>query len=421
MRTPSVRIILTISVLFILPSAKAEPTAVPGLRSGDGVAGLKQWLALPHHTRPEIAQQSFARVNLSKQDVQWCEELLWQDLMTRLRTERAAEWQAKQITLGERTMRFEYHTFGEAPAGGRSLFISMHGGGGGPARMNDRQWENQKRLYEPREGIYVAPRAPSNDWDLWHQAHIDDFFDRLIANTVALEDVNPNRVYLMGYSAGGDGVYQLAPRMADRFAAASMMAGHPNETSPLGLRNLPFAIFMGGKDAAYDRNKVAARWKEQLAKLQQQDPQGYPHEVTIYPEMGHWMQRKDQVALEWMAGFERNPYPKKIVWKQDDVTHERFYWIGVPKQQQIERTEVIVSRDGQAITIEQADESIKTLIIYLRDDMLDLDKPVTIRWRDQTVFAGIAMRRMATLYQTLQQRMDKHLMFPVRIEVSLTR
>jgi predicted peptidase len=64
-------------------------------------------------------------------------------------------------------------------------------------------------------------------------------------------------IYLLGYSAGGDGVYQLAPRMADRFAAASMMAGHPNDSTPAGLRNLPFALFMGGDDAAHNRNGVA--------------------------------------------------------------------------------------------------------------------------------------------------------------------
>ena len=74
--------------------------------------------------------------------------------------------------------------------------------------------------------------------------------------------LDPNKVYLMGYSAGGDGVYQLAPRMADRFAAAAMMAGHPNETSPLGLRNLPFTIHMGENDTPYKRNKVAAEWKK---------------------------------------------------------------------------------------------------------------------------------------------------------------
>ena len=94
-------------------------------------------------------------------------------------------------------------------------------------------------------------------------------FQRLIENFVVEHGVSPNRVYLMGYSAGGDGVYQLAPRMADRFAAASMMAGHPNNANPLGLRNLPFMIFAGGKDAAYNRNKVAAEWGVKLAKLRE--------------------------------------------------------------------------------------------------------------------------------------------------------
>ena len=81
---------------------------------------------------------------------------------------------------------------------------------------------------------------------------------------------------MLSSSAGGDGVYQLAPRMADRFAAAAMMAGHPNETKPLGLRNLPFAVLMGGDDAAYDRNKKAEEWKQALADLRADDPRATP-------------------------------------------------------------------------------------------------------------------------------------------------
>ena len=53
-------------------------------------------------------------------------------------------------------------------------------------------------------------------------------------------------LYVLGYSAGGDGVYQLAPRLADRWAAAGMMAGNPNDASPLNLRNLGFALHVGG-------------------------------------------------------------------------------------------------------------------------------------------------------------------------------
>ena len=80
-------------------------------------------------------------------------------------------------------MKFEYKIFGEKPKGGRSLYLSLHGGGGAPTRVNDRQWRNQIRLYQPKEGVYLAPRAPTDTWNLWHQAHIDPMLDRLISQT----------------------------------------------------------------------------------------------------------------------------------------------------------------------------------------------------------------------------------------------
>ena len=119
-------------------------------------------------------------------------------------------------------MPFWYTTFGDAPFGERSLWISMHGGGGAPSEVNTSQWENQKKLYTLEEGVYLVPRAPTDTWNLWHQSHIDPMFEQLIENMIVFEGVDPNRVYITGYSAGGDGVYQLAPRMADRLAAAGM-------------------------------------------------------------------------------------------------------------------------------------------------------------------------------------------------------
>jgi poly(3-hydroxybutyrate) depolymerase len=60
--------------------------------------------------------------------------------------------------------------------------------------------------------------------------------------------VDCNRVYLTGYSCGGDGVYQLSPRLADYLAGGCMMAGHPNDASPLNLRNIAFSMHCGELD-----------------------------------------------------------------------------------------------------------------------------------------------------------------------------
>ena len=51
-----------------------------------------------------------------------------------------------------------------------------------------------------------------------------------------------------------------------------MMAGHPGDASPVGLRNIGFTIHVGGKDSAYHRNSVAESWKKQLAALRENDP-----------------------------------------------------------------------------------------------------------------------------------------------------
>ncbi len=320
-----------------------------------------------------------------------------------VRDQRAAEHEARTLTIGEHEMPFWYTIYGEKPEGGRSLYISMHGGGGAPAEVNDSQWENQKKLYTPEEGVYLAPRAPTNTWNLWHQGHIDDFYDRLIENMIVFEDVNPDRVYIMGYSAGGDGVYQLAPRMADRLAAAAMMAGHPNETRPDGLRNLPFALHMGGEDSAYDRNRIGREWKAKLAQLAEADPGGYPHQAQIHEGKGHWMDKKDAVALPWMAQHDRNRYPEKITWLQDDVTHGRFYWLAVDTP--VARQRIVVERDGQVFRIIESGGA-EQIRLRLNDEMVDMDRPVIVMQEGRELFRGIVPRTYETMSRTLAERGD---------------
>ena len=378
---------------------------------------LDQYLALPRDERPELQREDFSRVPLTRDDAKKAQQKLWQDHEQRIRESRKAEMDAKVIEYNNLKMPFAYTVTGDKPAGGRSLYLSMHGGGGAPKRVNDSQWENQKRLYQVPEGVYLAPRAPTDTWNLWHQGHIDPMFDRLIENLIVFENVDSNRVYLMGYSAGGDGVYQVAPRYADRLAAASMMAGHPNDANPLGLRNLPFSIQVGGNDAAYDRNKIAERWNEKLDALQKEDPEGYPHWAKVYPDKGHWMDREDAVAVEWMSKQTRNPFPDQVVWYQDDVTHQRFYWLAVDAEHCRAGTTVRAELDGQQIDLQSSD--VKRIRVRLNDQMVDLDQPVQIRAGDKELHAGVAKRTIGVIANTLAERGDPNAVFTSEIEVEL--
>jgi len=399
---------------FLPPVARADVPAV----SSDPLKGLGDWLAQPRENRPQLTDRPFAGASLTRDQAARARRLLWDDHVAAIRADREKEWNDQAITIGEHTLRFKSRRFGDKPEKGWSLYISMHGGGNAPAQVNDQQWQNQIRLYQLKEGIYIAPRAPTNTWNLWHEAHIDDLFDRLLDDAFVLADVNPNRVYIMGYSAGGDGVYQLAPRMADRWAAAAMMAGHPNDASPLGLRNIGFTIHVGGRDFAYNRNKVAVQWGKLLDDLRAQDPQGYVHKVVVHENLAHWMNREDVVAIDWMAGFTRDPLPAKVVWKQSTVTHDRFYWLAVPPGQSTAGSLVIAERKQQEIELEKV-ESIGRVTVMLSDAMLDLDRPLTITMNGRELFKGKVPRTIATLQSTLAARGDPFLAFDAAITVPL--
>ena len=400
--------LLHIAVFVIIAGCHPEVTTI---------AQFERWLELNDDVR-FLQQQPFATTPLSHKEAQEAAELIHRRLKADLRQKYAAQWSEKTLALGTHKMPFEYKTFGEKPPEGWSLYISMHGGGNTSQEMNDRQWKNQLELYRPEEGIYIAPRAPDNSWNMWHKSYVDSLFCLLIQLADVFEDINTNRVYLMGYSAGGDGTYQLAPRMADRLAAAAMMAGHPNDASPVSLRNLPFTLHMGAEDSAYNRNGIASDWATILDELQNNDPEGYIHDVQIYKKVGHWMEQRDTTAVAWMAQFGRDAYPRKITWDQNGKQHSRFYWLALPENNRQLDAVLIVSCEYQLITIEEA-RNVNRLIIYLNDELLSLDDIVEVEYNKDLLFRGKPERTIATVWETMKDRNDPRQVFSARIEVYL--
>ena len=353
--------------------------------------------------------------SLSRSDANKQKEKLFNEYRSSILFKRLNEMEDYLIRINDKEMKFALKFFGAKPKTGWSLYFSLHGGGSVADSVNESQWNRHKTLYPLKEGILLVPRSPTNTWNMWHQDHIDIFFNRLIQNMITFHDVDPNRVYLMGYSAGGDGVYQVAPRMADRFAAAAMMAGHPNETSPVGLRNIGFTIHMGENDSAYNRNKVAIEWKSQLQTLRENDLNGYSHSVRIHEGKGHWMGGLDSSAISWISGFTRDPFPKKVVWKQDDVTHNRYYWLKVNNP--LKNSLIIAKINNQTINIEKT--TVSDIIIRLNDYLIDMDKKVIVKYLGDEVFNGIVSRKSTVISKSIKEYGDPESVYFGEIPVSL--
>jgi hypothetical protein len=153
-----------------------------------------------------------------------------------------------------------------------------------------------------------------------------------------------------------------------------------------------------------NRNTVAVAKSAEIAALQKADPEGYVHLSRIYPGLPHWMNRKDAEAVPWMAEFTRNPWPKKIVWLQDDVTHERFYWLQLPDGTAQLGQKIIAEVNGNAIRITgDVPPGIKVL---LSDQLVDLDQPVEITINDKPPISATPVRSLKTIREALAFRLD---------------
>ncbi len=354
---------------------------------------------------------------LTKKEANDLKKKLYEIFKSSIKSKRKDEIIDQSIKIDDRKLKYDLKYFGTKPQEGWELYLSLHGGGGVPHSSNENSWVRHKTLYKLNNGILLTPRSPTNTWNMWHQEHIDIFFNRLIQNMIIFYDVDPNKIYLMGYSAGGDGVYQLAPRMADRFAAAAMMAGHPNDASPLGLRNIGFTIHMGENDSAYNRNLVAAEWNKKLQVLVENDKGGYANTVEIHKGKGHWMDGLDNSAISWISNFIRNPFPEKVVWKQDDVTHNRFYWLKVIKPSK--DALIIASIANQTITIEES--SVDEFIIMLNDDLINMDNKIKVVFGGKVLHNTLVLRDPSVIERSINEYGDPESIYFGEVLITLNQ
>ena len=210
---------------------------------------------------------------------------------------------------------------------------------------------------------------------------------------------------MLGYSAGGDGVYQMAPRMADRWAAAAMMAGHPNGVSLLSLRNVPFALQVGGNDSAYNRNKVGKEYGESSTSCKRTTRKATSISSRFTKAKPHWMGGEDKAALPWMAKHTRNPIPERVVWKQTGRRTTRS--TGWPCRRRRRGGIRSSSRSGMGRPSRSPSaEKIDKLLIRLDDRMANLDEPIRVVQNGQELFAALRRAPSGAMVRTLAGRGD---------------
>ncbi len=347
------------------------------------------------------------------------------------------------MTFGDAVMRYAALTIGEKPENGYPLYIALHGGGGAPAEVNDEQWEIMAYYYANRLscGVYAAPRGVRDTWDTHFNPESYPLYDRLIEYMILTRDVDPNRVYLLGFSAGGDGVYAVAPRMADRFAGVNMSSGHPNGISLLNLKNLPIQLQAGEYDRAYNRNTVTAEYDGILDGLEAEYG-GYAHRTLIHYNCGHnykdykreelpvladhqaWLASGDRSILRidsfppvYMDAFTRDPLPRDVIWdlstRASERTVESFYYLSAPQTVTQGVIRAGYDRAENRVTL-RAEGLNGDFCVLLNEKMVDFDRPIVFDANGETIEMTVMPSR-TVLEETTAERGDPNYQFEARI------
>ncbi|MDI9639447.1 transglutaminase domain-containing protein [Kamptonema cortianum] len=327
-----------------------------------------------------------------------------------------AELAAKTVTTSSRTAPYLWRKVGEKPAGGWGLVIAMHGGGGTTQEFNDQQWRGMfERYYKdhPEAGgyIYLALRAPNNEWNGFYDDAICPVVERLIKQFVIAEDVDPNRVYTLGASHGGYGAFVIGPKIPHRFAAvhASASAATDGETKGENLRNVRFSYMIGENDTAYGR---AERCKQFATLLEQWQATygGFDYTFEWLPGVGHSVPDRDKVAE--MRKYQRNGWPTKVVWRQSDDVIRHFYWLESlnPKDNEL----VVASVTGNEITVSSG--TPEELAVWLKETVVDFSKPISVKFGESKKEFRVKPS-LETYARGLEERGDPVLAAPVRLEI----
>lgn len=347
----------------------------------------------------------------SNEAIKEAKDLLWEEYLEEIKNDetRKAEVENRAMDFGEVTMKYGVLVKGEADEDGYPLYIALHGGGGSDTPdLNDSQWSQMATYYgkNVKQGIYVYPRGVRDTWDTHANPESFPLYDRLIENMIAFYDADPNRIYILGFSAGGDGVYLVTPKMADRFAAANMSAGHPNGINLTNLYNMPIQLQCGMNDTAYDRNIVTAEYDAVLENLAATYGGGYIHNTFIHKQYAHnfydnhaaeqevladlkaWLETGDTTsvmaktkAVDFLNQYTRTALPERVIWEFTQRANmrevESFYWLSASYD--VTEGMIIASYDkaSNSITIEE-NTANGPVTVLISEDMLDVFSPITV-------------------------------------------
>jgi pimeloyl-ACP methyl ester carboxylesterase len=326
------------------------------------------------------------------------------------------------------------------------LILGLHGGGEGAGSSSEPAgtWVASGHMGMYPQGIRLVH-------DTWNTVHGERFTLTLIEIAKAQFEVDPDRVYSMGFSMGGTGSWFLAGRHPDLLAGAIPAHGvHMASTTGNkgvkvktaaevtamehgvfpNVRNLAVYWYTGHEDVNCEPGTYLKGW-EILQGLQKEDPDGYRLlNFTAYPGIAHQFPPGEPgKGMKWILEQRRNAFPTKLVWEYNDHPEPRqadddkverlpktwFYWLRCLRP--VDAMQVTASRAGNEFDLDVTIAFPADFQVYLNPAMIDVTKDVVVRVKGKEVYRGKPVPDLVSVFESLDAKLDRTLLFDRRVQI----
>lgn len=306
-----------------------------------------------------------------------------------------------------------------------ALVLLLHGGGEG-----DGNWRSGAGMFISSfrkalgRVIFLCPSVLEKRYAEWGKNPAEEaYVKELMKAAKRTWPIDTDRVYCAGYSMGGYGTWHYGGHQADVFAGLVSGAGgillgmQRGETWGWGiLSNLQHTpiTFLHAKD-----DQPSPVWSDQVAdrildELAKQHGGGYDHRYTEYEKGGHGgAVRGLGDAIKWAASNKRTCYPKALVWEPSRPFIRHFHWLHVDNPRFFTRVEAAIN--GNTIDLKLTGLS-GGFSILLNEQLVDMNKPVTVRCAGEAVFHGMVQPSLSAMLQSIEDKLDARMWFWGRID-----
>ena len=195
----------------------------------------------------------------------------------------------------------KYRIFGErkmkrSKDAGYPLVVWLHGRSGDvvtPEQPGQARVFTQEDHFRKRPCFVIAPQNPDQmGWNGVKADGVVEIVEELLKNL----PIDPDRVYLAGYSMGGYGTFHILAQEPKLFAAGVPIAGGGNPGSASNFKKVPVWVFHGAKDptvpVSQSQAMVEALKKERAEVKYTEYPEGdhgVVGEVLQTEELFEWL------------------------------------------------------------------------------------------------------------------------------------